>query len=112
MDTKMVEKLSSNTFKIIHSNVEKPDDEQSHHSSERPHDSQARENLEQRVNNNLGVHEQRSNSQSIEEDGYESDIDGMVTGFANIVGQLPENDIAQDLKEAELNPEQVNNAMN
>jgi hypothetical protein len=58
MNEKMVQKLSSNTFKIIHSNVGKPDDEQSHHSSERPLDSQARENLEQKVNNNMGVHSQ------------------------------------------------------
>ena len=108
----MIEILSSNKYKMIHSNVGKPDDEQSHHSSERPLDSQARENLEQRVNNNLGVHEQRSTSQSEEEDELESDIDGMVTTFANIVGQLPENDIEKDLIDADLNPEQVNNAMN
>ena len=58
MNDKMIQKLSSNKFRIIHSNVEKPDEEQSHHSSERPLDSQARENLEQKVNNNMGVHSQ------------------------------------------------------
>ena len=36
----------------------------------------------------------------------------MVTTFANVVGQIPQNDIAQDLANINLNPEQINTAMN
>ena len=58
----MIEKLSSILFKIIHTdpNAERQVDEVSQHSSERPLDSQDGRNLEQKVNNNMGVHSNRS----------------------------------------------------
>ena len=62
LDDKMIEKLSSILFKIIHTdpNAERQVDEVSQHSSERPLDSQDGRNLEQKVNNNMGVHSNRS----------------------------------------------------
>ena len=36
----------------------------------------------------------------------------MVTNFANVIGQIPQNDIAQNLANINLNPEEIKTAMN
>ena len=111
LDDEKLKKLSKNTFKIVHANIEATkeveDEVKSHHSSERPQESQAGPNLEQRVNNNMGVHEQPSEDHSLEEDGFDSEIDGMCTNFATAIGTIRPNEIADVLKNAELDPELI-----
>ena len=62
MNKENIEKLASIKVKIIKTNTDnnKQDEVISNKSSERQQDSQAGINLEKRVNNNMGVHSQKS----------------------------------------------------
>ena len=62
MNKENIEKLASIKVKIIKTNTDnnKQDEVVSNKSSEREQDSQAGINLEKRVNNNMGVHSQKS----------------------------------------------------
>lgn len=97
---------------IKKSKLDNNDDEvQSHHSSERPQESQAKENLEDRVNKNMGVHSQKSEFESEDEDDSVCDIDGIYIKFANCVGDTKPNEINDVLKKADIDSQIIDKAI-
>ena len=114
LDDEMIDKLSSILFKIIHSDptAAREADEVSHHSSQRPVDSQDARNLEQRVNNNMGIQSDRSEYNSVEEDGSDIEIDGMHTTFANAVDNKKQRNVADILENAQIDSKLIKRAVN